>query len=724
MNINIKKLSILIFTVFAFAIGFFGSTSPAHAMTCNSATFTGTVDTGTPPTQAWFEYGTDSSTVSNGSGTRTATQTFNTEGSFPIQQYVSGLSENTSYYYRLVVTNNYGTKNLNVINFTTPACNPQGQTPTVNIYANPSSVSSGSSSVLTWSSNNATYCTATNGWSGTQSTSGSFSTGQLYSTTTYGITCYNSSGQQASNSTTVYVNNNNQVPTVSIYANPSSINYGSSGTVTWNSSNASYCTANNGTNNWSGTQSTSGSFSTGALYSTTTYGITCYSSSGQQASSSATIYVNNNNNYQTTSVSIMADQPSLNYGGSTIIRWYPINATYCYGSNGTNGWNMQQSSYNGSFNTGALYSTTTYTISCNGTGNGYNSNGYATNSVTVYVNGQNNYNYNPVIINPAPTSNTLTAVTTQANQLTDSSAQLNSLIGSSGGNAINAWFEWGRTINLGHTTNITAVGSLTSVIHTDTLTGLDSGTTYYYRAVAQSSASSAKGSILSFTTTGEKPATPIVTPTNNATGLVLITSSVNRNQAIIPTLDNTMPHPGDEINYTLNYQNVGTGSVRNLTLQVTLPGEVNYISSTPTTPNIAGNTLLFNLGTLKANSDGMVTVKVQVNNNANPGTNLDFPATLTYTNPSGQIQSVNTTISAQIYGANNGISSLGAFVFGSGFLPSSIVGWLLLIILILVLILLARYLYGKPLFLGKKTTTVIDHHTGTGKKTTTTTIQE
>jgi uncharacterized repeat protein (TIGR01451 family) len=517
-------------------------------------------------------------------------------------------------------------------------CTYQSVTPTVTLYASPTSISYGGSSTLYWSSTNANSCSSY--WASNTATSGSgivVPTG----TTTYSITCTGSTGLQATASATVYVvNTTTYQPTVNIYASPSSIDYGGSSTITWNSTNATYCSANGGgSNNWYGTQNINGSFYTGILYSTTTYNITCTSSTGVQATASTSVYVNNQNYYQS-----VYQQP-------------------------------------------------------------------------VY---QSAVVYQPVV------NNSLTVVTTQATQVLDTSAQLNSLIGSSANSSTNAWFEWGRTINLGNTTTIAAVGALPSVIHTDTLTGLDAGTTYYFRAVAQNSSLKTSGSILSFTTTGTQNAATVVQyvnrTNNSSSSLVLITSSVNRDQAIAPTLDNTRPHPGDEINYTVDYQNVGSSAITNLSLQVSLPQEVTYLSSTPSNPNILGSNLVFSLGTLKGNGQGSVTIKTQVASDATEGTLLNFPATLSYVDPSGQPKSVNANVSAQVYSA----SSLGAFAFGAGFFPTNIFGWLLLLVLILILVLLAKYLYnrssGQPFI--KKTTTTVDHQPSLGKKTTTTTIEQ
>src|SRR3989344_290609 len=195
--------------------GLFVIANPALAMTCNSATLTGTVETGTPPTHARFSYGTNYSTVANGGGTTTAVQYFYNEGTYPIQQFISGLSESTTYYFRLEVTNNYGTENLNINSFTTPACEVSNPAPTVTVTADNRNLPYNGSTTIRWTSN-ADSCTASGGsgvWSSASyngnpshsNISGSSPTGNLTSTTTYTMRCTNSDGQQAIDSETVSV---------------------------------------------------------------------------------------------------------------------------------------------------------------------------------------------------------------------------------------------------------------------------------------------------------------------------------------------------------------------------------------------------------------------------------------------------------------------------------------------------------------------------------------
>lgn len=498
-----------------------------------------------------------------------------------------------------------------------------------------------------------------------------------------------------------------QAPTVTISASPSRIDSGDDSRITWDSDNATSCNASGGTNGWSGSRARSGTFDTGALYDTKTYSITCTNSYGSDTDA-VTVYVddNNNNDNDSVSVTISADRTSIGYNESTIIRWRPRDADSCRGTGGTNGWSGRKSTSSDDFQTGPLSRTTTFSITCE------NGNDSDSDSVTVRVGGN---------VLPTPVAS-LSAITNPATSVTTSSAQLNGLILNSSntylGSGTNAWFEWGTSYNLGNRTPATLVGSLASVRHASFLTGLSGGRTYYFRVVAENSVSRNVGAILSFTT--GRGSVTTTTPRPTGTALVLISSSVDKNQPIVPTIDNSRPHPGDEINYTVNYQNVGTASVTGVVLQMNLPYEVDYMFSTPSNPTISGNTLIFNLGTLRAGGQGVVTVRVRVRDNIPAGTTLNFPATLRYVDPAGNTQSVSANVTAQVWDeGSQSFVNLGANIFGAGFFPTNVFGWLLVILLILALIMLVKHLFSQA---PMRRTTVVDDHP-LGKKTTTTTIE-
>jgi hypothetical protein len=163
----------------------------------------------------------------------------------------------------------------------TPSAAPA---PTVTISASPSSVTSGRSSTLTWSSTNATACSAAGAWSGTKAVSGSQGTAALSADASYQLTCTGAGGS-ATHTATVSVTN--AAPTVNLAASPSTVQTGANTTLTWSSTNATSCTASGG---WLGSRATSGSSTTGALNTTTIYALAC-TGAGGTANKTATVTV-------------------------------------------------------------------------------------------------------------------------------------------------------------------------------------------------------------------------------------------------------------------------------------------------------------------------------------------------------------------------------------------------------------------------------------------------
>ena len=347
MNTKIK-----IFIVGIIALwGLFNSFNNVSAQTvvahCDSATLTGTVYPNGSPTEAWFDWGPTIPPAYH-----TARRTFYSTSSY--SDIITGLTPSTRYFYRAMAQNAGGLATGDTKDFYTPACPVPN--PTVNIYANPSSIQYGGNSTLSWTSTNATSCSAS--WTTSTATSGSK---VVYptKTITYSIVCTGPGGD-ASDSVTITVSPILQ-PSVNLEANPINIKSGESSTLFWNSSNAISC-------------STSGSKT---IYptSTTTYSITCNGASGSTpASDSVTVKVEPQILKPT--VQLTADDTSLDYGGSTYIRWTSVYATSCNGTGGSNGWSGPKNT-TGSFYTGALNSTKTYNITC------INNTGSANDSVTV-----------------------------------------------------------------------------------------------------------------------------------------------------------------------------------------------------------------------------------------------------------------------------------------------------------------------------------------------------
>ena len=207
----------------------------------------------------------------------------------------------------------------------------QGQAPTVNLIANPTSLLQGNTAVLSWSSSNASTCSASGGWNGFKNLSGSQTVAPL-NTTTYTITCSNSQGQASDSETIIVSTLQEPFPTVNLTANPSSIQQGNSSVLSWNSSNADSCFASNG---WSGSKNPSGSQSV-ALAQTTTYTITCSNSRGQ-VSDSATVGVTFAPTVFAPTLIIRANPAVITQGASSVLSWNSNNTTSCIAGGGWSG---------------------------------------------------------------------------------------------------------------------------------------------------------------------------------------------------------------------------------------------------------------------------------------------------------------------------------------------------------------------------------------------------
>ncbi len=361
----------------------------------------------------------------------------------------------------------------------------QQNPPTVNLTAIPTSVSYGSSTILTWTVSNATSCVANSNpntnWSNSKSSTGGQETiSNLTATTFFNLFCTGPGGSNSS-TVTVTVAAQNNPPSVDLTASQTNLNYGEATTLYWvTTGNATSCNATNGTNGWAGAKSVSGgNFYTGALTNTTTYTITC-SNSGGSATDTVTVNVVGQQNPPT--VNLYANQTTLPYNGSTNILWNVSNATTCNASGGTNGWSGVKSATGGTFYTGALASTTTYSITCSN-----NSGQNATDTVTVVVENQN--------VIPSVSTNSAT-------NITYNNATLNGYVSANGGNYVSAWFEWGTNSgSLYNSTSQINYGATSGTIYNYSLGGITQNTTYYFRAVAQSqNGQKVYGNQMSFTT--------------------------------------------------------------------------------------------------------------------------------------------------------------------------------------------------------------------------------
>src|SRR5690606_35064888 len=125
-----------------------------------------------------------------------------------------------------------------------------------------------------WSSQNTTSCSASGGWNGNKSLSGTQSVSPT-ETTAYAISCTGDNGT-ISGTVTITVTDTPPPPPppaveISFSANPTAIDKGQSSALTWNVNNATSCARSGG---WSGSAGLSGTQSVSPS-ATTTYVLSC-----------------------------------------------------------------------------------------------------------------------------------------------------------------------------------------------------------------------------------------------------------------------------------------------------------------------------------------------------------------------------------------------------------------------------------------------------------------
>jgi hypothetical protein len=222
--------------------------------------------------------------------------------------------------------------------------------PTATLTLDKAAVNSGEQATLTWTSTNATSCAASGGWTGSLATSGSQSTGALTAATDFTVTCAGNGGTSAPVTTTVHM-----IPTATLTADPTQVAPGTTSTLTWNSTNASSCTASGG---WTGTLPTSGSQATSALNADAVFSLTCSGDGGNSQAVTAGVSI-----VTAPTATLTANPTVVAPGGTSVLTWKSINTTTCTASGGWTG----TLAVTGTQDTGALSADKTYTLVCTGT---------------------------------------------------------------------------------------------------------------------------------------------------------------------------------------------------------------------------------------------------------------------------------------------------------------------------------------------------------------------
>lgn len=250
---------------------------------------------------------------------------------------------------------------------TPPKATPQVARPNVYFTA----VADGTSYRITWSSTNARSCTAT-GFS-TDGAIGGAITVYPTASRTYTMTCTGDGGTDKESVAVTVAPADPEVPVVpqpnppslTFTASKSTVASGGSVLLTWNSTDATSCTA---TGDWSGARNADDSQTQSNITAAKSYTLTCTGSGGSVSRTIAValevVVPPPPPPPSAPTLTLSADKTTVASGGSVALTWSSANATSC---TATGDWSGAKSTSGSQSQTG-ITAAKTYTLTCTGTG--------------------------------------------------------------------------------------------------------------------------------------------------------------------------------------------------------------------------------------------------------------------------------------------------------------------------------------------------------------------
>ena len=510
---------------------------------------------------------------------------------------------------------------------------------------------------------------------------------------------------------------------------PQPISSGSSAMISWTTSNCNEISIYGGSINNSTNLPSSGSLTTNPLYGTTTFTINAsgiynyapvqsatavvsnqYGNSGQYYSNSPYTY---NPTYQTyvpcVVSSLTASPTSVTSGGSTTLSWTTSAGCTSVSLTGPN-ISSTNLALSGSTSTGSLYGPSTYMLTATGDNSNANYNNYYpysypnstvdSKSLMILVSQPTPGNS---VVTTTPATSTFSVVTGTPTDIRSTSARLNGYIDQSVASNASIFFQWGTDQSFTTATPVQSTGAVVSTSFFDTLFNLYPNTTYYYRAAATTSSGTVYGSVHSFSTTS----VPVVTVVNTLAPKPTVTTGVGSGSNLVSFgITSSSPNVcvGDMINYTVTYQNISGNVLNNAVIQVVLPTDVDFQTATPGIFNKADHTVTLALGTLAPNQTSTMVISGAVTKSATNENLIVANATIAFTNSVNNSQesaiayALNNTASCQAAattGSTNDTSNVaGLALFSGGFWPTTLIGWLIVILALIGLVSMGTMLFG------------------------------
>lgn len=299
--------------------------------------------------------------------------------------------------------------------------------------------------------------------------------------------------------------------------------------------------------------------------------------------------------------------------------------------------------------------------------------------------------YPPVTGYGAPTVTTLPVF-----NFNNTEANLDGYVNGNGC-ATTTWFEYGNALyNLSFRTSEIARGSGAGNAM-QYVSGLSPSTMYYYRLAARNcTGNTVYGQTQSFTTANTvtrrivQSSTVITRQSNNTT---IVNGSGGNTKMVRLSIDNarTTMTRGEQVMYTVIWENVSNVVLNNLVLEVTMPKELKIMTTSRGDIDHSTNAVYLNIVRLDPQEEGQMFITANLSGNLQAGDPIVARAIMAFENSllNGATDSaVEYDADNYIIGSNTGLA---ASIFGIGFLPSNLIGWLIIFLIIFLIVIAARH---------------------------------
>lgn len=256
------------------------------------------------------------------------------------------------------------------------------------------------------------------------------------------------------------------------------------------------------------------------------------------------------------------------------------------------------------------------------------------------------------------------------------------------------YFEYGTNNSFGSRTSMVSRSSGASGSMTQSVSGLSSNTTYYYRAVGENCEGTARGITKSFRTTtrtiiNDNPT--IIKGTTTIRNIVTTTNIGGGARYIRLTIDNGRDTivRGDELLYDVAWENVSNTDLKDLVLEVTFPESLQITSTDRGQIDRNANAVYVNIKELRKLEKDDMTIRARITGTLKDNDPITARAIMAFENPENKAQENAIAYDSDSYLASTNV--LGASIFGLDFLPGTLAGWLFIILLLVLLILIIRY---------------------------------